>query len=217
MLETPKRYSDFLAKFGGLNPYGEPNFILTWCETPVRRIAVPEQFFGPYLRSWVLAEWSAPEEFGSPSTWDEDLMQQPYPSRGLYFPLQIFRDKDGVAPAQLDSESLNLTIISCWVYNCINHKRDSLAKRKQVFDEEKAKRDKSELDRLADRLQDAYPAFGKAEALSYAGHPEATSALKSKMEQIERQMPNIREFAKRFPKKHSIIQDMDYKRPSLIM
>lgn len=205
MIETPKQYSDFLKKFGGKNPFNEPTFILVWCESSVNRIGVPPQMFGPYIKSWILCEWCPAEEFGSPLDWDDKLMQQPFPSRGLYFPLQIFKDRDGHTPAALDSEALNPEVLGRWLWNCINHKRDSLAKRLAVFNEEDEKKQKAELSRLADRLQDAFPAFGMADAVSFQGQQGAMCSLRSRMQEIEKKLPAIRDFRRRIPRGISVL------------
>lgn len=203
-LETPERYKRFLEKFGGLNHFGEPRFILQWCDSPIERIAVAPQLIGPYLNSWVLAEWYPPEEIGGRAAWDEELMG-PYPSRGLYFPLQIFKGDDGREPAMLDSEWLNLEVLGRWVYNALNHEKDSLAKRKSVLDDAAAREKKAELERRADLLQDAFPAFGLTDSVSYAANPGATNSVKTRMEKIERAINAALDFKKRFPRGPSIL------------
>ena len=195
MPETPKKYSEFLEKYGGVNLYGEPNYILQWGLSPVRRYAVPDSFLAPYLHCWCLAEWTAPEEFGSPDNWNESLYG-PYPNRGAYLPLQVF--KIDSEPIMLESEYLNLEVLKLFLHVIMNHRHDSLQKRVGFLSDEKAKLEAAKKKELIDRIEDGAPAF--ADAVSFHGQRNVNSVVKQKMDYLQQNLDRISNVAARFPR-----------------
>lgn len=194
-MEVPERYKRFLEEKGGKNPLGEPNFILNWGSSPLVRLTVPDEFRSPYRDCWALCEWTPPEEFGPPDQWDERSLG-PYPSRGAYNPLQVFRE--GNKPCQLDTEFLNLGVLEMFLWVILNHKHDSLAKRTQFLKDEYARREAEKTKKLVERIEDGAPSFlGGA---SFTGQLNCNSVIQQKMEQLEKNLDRISDVAKRFPR-----------------
>ena len=79
--KCPAEFQDRLTRIGGINRYGEPNFIIVWGQSwTVRRGGTWEQDDGTYFRGyrdvledgrpcWILKKWNAPEIYGSPMLW----------------------------------------------------------------------------------------------------------------------------------------------------
>ena len=194
-LETPKRYSELLTRLGGKNLFGEPNFILQWGLSAVRRYAVPDAFLAPYLNAWCLAEWTPAEEFGSPADWDEEECG-PYPFRGLYTPIQVFRE--GSEPIMLDTEYLNLEVLKLFLWVALNHKHDSLQKRMDFLKDQKAQADAQETKRLIDLIEDGAPAF--LDSASFSEHLNCNTVVKQRIEALERNWDRVTSAAARFPR-----------------
>lgn len=98
----PPEYQEHVNKLGGMNRFGEPNFLLVWGETHTQTFYGYDangqrgqhtmlQFGVP---AWHLLEWKPPETFGVPDfwyrfTWDPEAEVHAlgdYPWRGLYIP-----------------------------------------------------------------------------------------------------------------------------------
>lgn len=79
--KCPPEFQERLTRVGGINRYGEPNFIIVWGQSwTVRRGGTWEQDDGTYFRGyrdvledgrpcWILKKWNAPELYGSPMLW----------------------------------------------------------------------------------------------------------------------------------------------------
>lgn len=77
----PPEFQDRLTRIGGVNRYGNPNFLIVWGQSwTVRRGGTWEQDDGTYFRGyrdvledgrpcWILKKWNAPELYGSPMLW----------------------------------------------------------------------------------------------------------------------------------------------------
>lgn len=194
MPETPEHYKRAIEKWGGLNPLGEPNFILQWGEAPVRRLAVPDEFLGQYLNCWVLAEWEPPETFGSPDELAD--LGIPFPNRGAYLPLWVYR-QDG-EPVMLDSEFLNLNVLRLQLHVVMTHKHDSLQKRYHFLKDEFAKRKAEEARLLIDRIEDGAPVF--VDAVSFRNQLNCNSVIRQKVDILEKNLDRIRASAAKFPR-----------------
>lgn len=202
MIETPEHYKRFLKRVGGLNEFGEPSYILIWGENrTIDQLALPQPFLAPYFNCWILAEWRRPEDFGSPSDWLDEM--GPFPSRGGYIPLAVFRNEKR-EPAKLDTRDLNLEVLRMWIYFSLKHESDRLAERKSFMKDQMDKREKAQQERIADLLQDSVPAFGMAESVSFHGQANCNPALKQRMEQVEKSMKYAKQFFRRAPKGSSI-------------
>lgn len=203
MPECPPHYAKFLRDHGGVNLYGEPNFILHWGSQPVpRKVAAPSAFvmpeamLAPYLGCWVLAEWNPPSEFGPEALWDL-APEMPYPTHGAYVPLSVYLDAEN-HPAMVDSAFLNLNVLGRILYVTLHHKHDSLARRMGVMRNEMENRELARSKELIDRIEDYAPAFGDA-ATGY-GSGEVATAVRRKMDLIERNIGRLRDVRSRFPR-----------------
>jgi hypothetical protein len=197
--DLPENYKQFLVAKGGVNIFGDPNFILNWGSSSLVRLTVPDEFRRPYQECWALCEWTSPEEFGPPDQWDEKLLG-PYPSRGAYNPIQVFRE--GNVPCQLDSEYLNLPVLEMFLWVILHHKHDSLSKRSQFLKDEFARREAVKTKQMVDRIEDGAPAF--LEGVSFSGQLNCNSVVRQKMEQLEKNLDRISDVAKRFPRKGQV-------------
>lgn len=183
---VPPEYADFLARSGGSNMYGEPNFILFWGQTRTEPTGIGEMLTGHGIPAWMLAMWHPPSDYGSPVTWD--WSSGPYPYRGRYEIIQPFyrkglNGKTEHIPLNFRSLELMLPVIT-------KHRHDSWQKRRELMAAEHDKEQKELEDRIADRLQDAFP-IGTG-AVSFAGQTNKNSAVQQKMELIERNLGRIR-------------------------
>lgn len=105
-LEPPPEYVEHLNSIGGLNRFGEPNFILVWGQTRTWRIYGQKegggkgqhtvlQFGG--IPAWHIMAWKPPEAFGTPAlwyalSWDPETRTHglgDYPWRGDYVPCKF--------------------------------------------------------------------------------------------------------------------------------
>lgn len=205
MTETPKQYSDFLTKYGGLTPLNEPAFILHWGSDPIRRKGLSDQWLMPsaflagYLGCWVLAEWAPPEEFGPYQDWAD------YPfdvSRGAYLPLQVFKE-DG-NPVPLDSQYLNLNVLALFLKVALHHKYDTLLRRYTTLKNEAEEAEIAKTKLLVDRIEDGAPAFLTA-ASGYGKNASCNTYLQQKMDLMERMMPRLHDVSKRWPRGMSTV------------
>jgi hypothetical protein len=203
-METPQEYSDFILQHGGRTRFGEPRFMLYWGERENKKLAVPDDFFAPYLHCWVLAEWRPPEDFGIPSEWPKEMGN--FPSRGGYVPLHLFRDEDQ-KPHLLESRWLNKEILAMYLYIVLRHEHDSLAQRASGMKEMAEVEELATLKRLADYLENRCPVF--KDAASYRGQTNCNTVVRQKMDEIERQMRRARNFARRVPRSTSQLTSQD--------
>jgi hypothetical protein len=202
MIETPEDYKRFLKGVGGVNPYGDPAFILLWGENQtINQLKIPQPFIAPYFNCWILAEWHSAEDWGSPSDWLDEL--GPYPSRGGYTPLAVFRNQKR-EPVKLGTRDLNFEVLQMWVYLALKHEHDRISERLAFYEDVKRKEEESRISRIADLLQEAVPAFGLAESVSFSGQGNCNSSLKQKMDEIERMIPAARKFFSRSPRGMSV-------------
>jgi hypothetical protein len=100
---APREYQEHVNRIGGLNRFGEPNFLLVWGQTQ-RQTIYGQMEGGPRgqhtvlmfggVPAWHIMEWKPPETFGIPAswytmTWDpiaEVHSLGGYPWRGMYLP-----------------------------------------------------------------------------------------------------------------------------------
>lgn len=179
--ECPREFASQLAALGGTNIYGEPRFILFWGQTRTIPTGFGSMLHGQGVPAWFLAEWKPAEEWGTPETWDYDLLG-PYPHRGQYDIIQPFYrslGKGKVEPMQLNRRTFDFIIPVV-----LRHAKDSFEKRMQTIIAQKAAEDRALEGRIADCLQDAYPSF--TDATSFAGQTNKHTVVQQKIEQLER-------------------------------
>lgn len=155
MRYVPQAYRDALRP-GGVNRYGEPNYILHWGGDPIRRLAVPDTLLAPYLSAWCLAEWHPRQDFGPERDWPADLLA--YPHDGAYIPLQVFHG------CGLDSPGLNPAVLRMMLAIAMKARVTSLNQQALAIRNSRLAEEARQTSRIADRLQDAFPAFNGADA-----------------------------------------------------
>lgn len=197
-LTCPEVYQDRLARIGGLNRFGQPNFIIVWSQTHTSRRASVDGNYEDYLTDfnvpgWVLKQWRAPEEYGTPElyyiqNYDEATglcLLGEYPYRGRYETIESFKCKTLVNGRLIvEFMPLNSMILDMIVPIIMQAKDVSLQRQKAAFMALEEKKKQAETDRIADALQDAMPAF--TEPVSFGGQGCRTSLIDKKVEQIER-------------------------------
>lgn len=177
---APPNIARRLLEIGGRNPHDEPVFRLEWGSQPIRRAGglweVPE----PTWHCWCLLEWLPPSEFGDPAEWPGEYFG-PWPTRGRYVALQPFINDAG--PTALNSPALNVHVLARMAWIAREHRKDSLAKRKAAFAEYQRRQNAEKQRIVADRLQDAFPAF--TGPTSFMHSPTTRTAVQRKLDLIE--------------------------------
>ena len=120
----PEWFDKELAKIGGLNPYGEPNFRVVWGmdektfrdgdPNAIKYLAADSDHLG--RPSWILEEWWSAFRVGTFADWERnryffneegkkiDLIGE-YPSRGMYWLFCLLENAEG-KPSALTSSTL---------------------------------------------------------------------------------------------------------------
>jgi hypothetical protein len=98
----PEEYVEHIARVGGINRFGDPNFRVVWGETAIETYWGDDEVsgFGQHQKmrygvpAWHLEEWKPPECFGTPELWyamswdplaNTHILGE-FPWRGLYMP-----------------------------------------------------------------------------------------------------------------------------------
>ena len=185
--ETPEYVSECLARAGGYNRFGEPNYRVVWGWNRLTLIGgewgektedgpaqceyrwVPKY---PTLNRWNLERWVPPEVYGSPFTWWGTTQERelgPYPHRGEYEHCLTLEGPKG--------EFVQLTAVAVeYVVRAIEFSRKHWNKkleRKRLYDRE-ARKDQ-EYDRWADTMMDDNPTW------VYTPHSYLPAHLKEKI------------------------------------
>lgn len=191
-LHPPVELSRWLARIGGCNVFGDPLFIVFWGQTRVEKSGFGEYLTGHGTPAWFLADWHPAEEYAPLELWEEKILG-PFPSRGKYEILQPFYKREG---KKLSHMPLNYRSLEMMIPMTLKHRGDSLAKRKALFSQVKEQKDLEMQNIIADRLQDSVPAW---EAGSFKGITNTNSALRQKMEQIEKNYKHVVNYAAQRP------------------
>ena len=179
--EAPAAIQARIARAGGSNRYGEPNFRAVWggsrltwiggrwtdrdANGNVLRETVELRRVPEYLplERWHVERWMPPESYGSPESWRAQTLETedgirvpalgPYPSRGEYEHCFTLADARG--------EFLPLTASACdWIVRAIEwSRRQRPGANRQALAGREARRER-EWDRAADDIfDDAASAF----------------------------------------------------------
>jgi len=195
-VKIPVDYERFVSEFGGREEdCGEPRYCLWFGSMVNRKMALPPGFFVPYLDHFCLLKWHPRAQLCLEEEWMEEW--GPYPERGGYLPLWLFKDAKTGGMIPLDSADLNKQVIAYLIWLDTKHEHDSLMERVCVKGTINDLKRAGQLSRIADYLQDRFPEFG--EACSFGGQLNCNSALKQKMEIVEKNMNRVWEFQRRRP------------------
>lgn len=176
---VPPEYAEYLARAGGTNFFGEPNYILVWGESDVSRTPFGDMLLTP-IPCWILAEWHSPEEW---LPWDSTVLGA-FPNRGKYHLIQPFYEKikGQIVPMQLNFKTFEV-IISV----AVKHRHDSEEKRLALLQQARAEHDKAMESRIADNLQDAVEGLSTG-PVSFAGQTNKHSYVQQMVARMEAQM-----------------------------
>ena len=189
-LLPPQEYADFVARCGGSNLFGKPLFMLFWGQTYVRPGSDGPELLGHGTPAWMLGAWHPPDDYAD-RLWDKTL--GPFPPQGEYEVLQPFYRREG---KKIEHMPLNYRTLEMMIPVTLKHKGDSFAKRMAFLQDTKAEEERVIQDQIADRLQDSVPSW---EAGSFPGITNTNSALRQKMEQIEKNYRHILAYRQQKP------------------
>jgi hypothetical protein len=207
----PPEYQRRIEQIGGLNRFGTANFDIVWSQT-----ATIIKDGKPTLQAdgdpcWVLRQWKAPETYGTPEiyysqNYDETTGTQilgDYPWRGRYEIVQPFRHRAFVN-GKLVKEflPLNSMVIDMVIPIILQCADASYYQRRVALKEIHDREENAKTLRIADRLEDATPAFKGP--VSFQRQGCRTSIIEKKIQQIEKNWAWAMKFASMVPKGPSI-------------
>lgn len=160
---VPGYMAERINRAGGLNRYGEPNFMLAWSQAEkIRSGGVwPQDHYAGYRDVyvangspyppqdgyWMLMEWDPPEMFGSETLWwylhrDETTglaMLGPYPHKGRYkIALKLIWTSIDEGVMTIEPMALNSSLVDMIIPVVIAGRKDSPQRRKAFAVAEKA-------------------------------------------------------------------------------
>lgn len=224
LIQCPHEYQDRLIEVGGVNRYGQPNYKFMWGEAYSTRAGgyFAQDGFTGYQNihlydqpGWLLLEWHAPEEYGTPTTYyienyDEASGLQTmgeYPYEGRYevlFPL-IHREFEQVSKEEFIEtpqgwERVHRTVpvltiepmpLNNWLINTLVPllqvaKGVSADRKLEAIKAHKAEQEAKRLETFTDARMDASLAFGGNHFVGKHGF--STDLIEKKMRVLERGM-----------------------------
>ncbi len=213
----PEEFQDYLTLIGGVNRYDKPMFKIAWAqtETAIRGgvWSVDEATFSGYRQlligsgepCWLLLQWHAPEEYGSPegyyvSNYDEDSGKQilgEYPYSGRYEVLYHLRWHEMIeGKLTLHSFPLATWMLDMIVPIVIAAKDVSLEKRRAAYLEAKQRDEDSKLNDVERHLHDkAIPFSG---SVSFGRQGIRSTVIDQKMMEMQREWGNLQNAARKF-------------------
>ena len=86
MHACPRDVERRVARAGGLNRFGDPNFRVVWGGARLDALGFQRYAYSPaLLERWIIEVWRPPEAYGSRREWNEsERSLGPFPSRGDY-------------------------------------------------------------------------------------------------------------------------------------
>ena len=205
LYQCPAEFQERLTRIGGVNRYGEPNFIIVWGQTwTVRRGGTWAQDDGTHFQGyrdvvedgrpcWILKKWNAPEIYGSPALWflqnyEEGTGLQilgDFPWKGCYETVQPFVWRGLVnGRLQVERMPLNSMILDMVVPIILKCKEVTYLQKKLALQEMQARQDKDDLRQVEAKRHDAKMAFRGPVSFSRQGC--RTSLVDQKMLAIQR-------------------------------
>lgn len=221
----PEAFQERLTRAGGINRFGEPNFILRWAQggekecfyraggtwnveglpsfTGYRNLLV-----GGGTPSWMLMQWNAPEVYGTPEMWYVQGYDQAsnlqtlgsYPYKGRYEMLYNLRTtrKEG-RNIKFQAMPLNSLLINT-IIPIIKQARDiSWEKTKAVLQDIEIREQAKDLTMIEDVMRANALPF-KGSPVSYGKQGCRTSQVDKKIEQMTRNWNKIQTSAKALDK-----------------
>ncbi|HEY4741753.1 MAG TPA: hypothetical protein VIH76_14250 [Candidatus Acidoferrales bacterium] len=189
--DTPSAVAEVLARAGGRNRFGEPNFRVVWGWSRLSWIGgrwTDHDAHGNIIRStielrrvpkylpfdrWHIERWIAPEIYGSPKIWHAATLERedgilvsvlgPYPSRGEYEHCFTLAGKGG--------EFISLDPAACAkIARAIEWaRRQPHARSRRALDTRESLRERESDSRIDEVLDDDAPAFHSQPFVTIAG------------------------------------------------
>lgn len=186
--EAPTAIQERVARAGGVNRFGEPNFRVVWggarlawvggrwtdrdAHGNVLREAIELRRVPKYVpeERWHIERWMPPESYGSPDDWRAQTTEVedgiripalgPYPSRGEYEHCFTLQSECG--------DFLPLTASACdWIIRAIEWSRRQPRRANRAAIAARESRRSADWERIADdMLDDAVPAFHGHESIA---------------------------------------------------
>ena len=217
----PEEFQSRLTYIGGLNPYDEPNFILTWSQGGDDRglyrgggswdvEGMPsfrgyrDLLKGGGTPSWALLQWHSAVEYGSPESYyvanyDQETGLQilgEYPYSGRYEVLYNLRwSERRNNRLYFEEMPLNSFLLNTVVPIIVQAKDISWEKTKAALLDQKAKEDQADVNQIEDVMHGSKVAFG-GNAVSYSKQGCRTNLIDKKVEQMTRNWNQIMQNAK---------------------
>lgn len=204
-MKVPDQFREKLTRVGGLNRYGEPNFIIVWGKSyTVRRGGTWAQDDGTFFKGyrdvvedgrpcWVLKQWKPPEVYGSSTMYFMENREEStglqilgdYPWRGQYETVQPFVWR-GLVNGKMVVEHmpLNSMILDMVVPIILRCQDANLLQRRAALDALEEKKQASMLSTIEAKRLDAKMAF--TGPVSYSKQGCKTSIVDRKMYDIQK-------------------------------
>jgi hypothetical protein len=180
--DTPENVRERLARAGGLNRFGEPNYRAVWGYNRLTPIGGKWEDKGvveirmepkyPQVNRWHVEKWVAPEVYGSPALWELTTKESgilalgPYPSRGEYEHCFTLEDLRG--------EFIQLTpTVAEYIARAIESSRRFKPRKATLYDREE-KKDKNYVEWCMEQMNDTA-------TWSYTPHTYIPANLKEKI------------------------------------
>lgn len=206
----PEWFQERLAEVGGVNRYGEPNFIVRWgqggeegctfrsggawhVEGQPSFKGYRDLLVGGGTPCWCLLQWKDATVFGTPESYyvanyDEETGMQDlgeYPYKGKYDLLynMCWRDMSQ-GRMKIEAMPLNSYILDTIVPIIVEANAISWERTKASLKELKEKEDQADMNRIEDCMRDASLAFKGP--VSYARQGCRTSIIDKKIEELTR-------------------------------
>ncbi len=180
-MDAPEYIQKELKRIGGTALSGQPRYRLHWTGDALQRPGLSDVKFESPCDCWALLQWV-------------DTDSESPEHGGGYCVLQAFRD--GLNPVMLDTEALNLRVLTMMVNMAEETRHQFLKLRKKVLERRREREEKEITNRLADYLQDRVPQF--TGPTSFPNQDAGTVVLQQTIEKLEKAMPTVAAFRKRF-------------------
>ncbi len=213
----PEEFNEYLRYLGGVNRYDENMFRVAWAQTETfiagGTWSVDEASFTGYRSllkgsgeaCWMLLQWHAAEEYGSPegyyvTNYDEESGLQilgEYPYSGRYEVLYHLRWNELIDnKLTLHSFPLATWMLDMIVPIVIAAKDVSIEKRKAAYLDAKQRAENEKIVEIERHLHDKHLPF--SEQVSFSRQGIRSTVIDQKMVEMQREWSNLQNAARKF-------------------
>lgn len=212
-LECPDDIRSRLTEIGGLNPYDEPRFRLSWAQTETFRASTfwnesdsrrpRDLLVGDGTPHWMLQEWHPASDYGGRAAWEARNAQAQvwleYPAGGKYETvLDLASHRMIAGRLVVEPIPLSWVVLEVMVPIIMEARKISALRRRMAFLEQREKEKSERIERIEDALRGASPAFsGAARSAQYL---KCNSLVHKRAEALERYWQRIAKVIARTPK-----------------